>query len=413
MATTPSTRTLIAHLLRRTGFGPFLGQVAALVPQGIDGAIESVLAAAPLAVGTPPDLTDDSSWAPVRWWVGRMADPAAGLHEKMTWFWHGLVTVSHDKVFWWQVEWKAHLLIRQYAMGDYRTLLRKMTTEPAMLLYLDGDWSTPDGPNENYSRELQELFTIGQVNVTEANVLNGAKALTGWHVNWDAATSEFIDAEWSCLQPGDEVPFLGRMVLRTADVVNAACDHPQMPRFLADKVWRYLVGTTPSATKLDRLASTFRQADLDTSSLVAAILRDPAFLQKRRTRPRFPVEWVTAAMAAAGITSRQQLATDQLWRMGQLPFYPPSVAGWPTGLRWVSPSLTLARAALATESPAIPAIADATDPVKAALARCSIFETSAQTRKALVQASNALSNRSERAAVLLALCLASPEFALA
>ncbi len=99
--------------------------------------------------------------------------------------------------------------------------------------------------------------------------------------------------------------------------------------------------------------------------------------------------------------------------MGQLPFYPPSVAGWPTGNRWLSPSLALTRAALATDSPAIAAIVDASNPIAAALDRCSIYEVSAQTRLALSQANGSLVNASERAAVLLGLCLSSPEFALA
>ena len=98
---TPSTNALVAHLLRRTSFGPFPGQVGKLAKGGIAAAIEHVLSAPPLVIGTPPDVSDDSDQGPVRWWYGRMASPTAGLHEKMTWFWHGLVTVSHDKVFWY------------------------------------------------------------------------------------------------------------------------------------------------------------------------------------------------------------------------------------------------------------------------------------------------------------------------
>jgi uncharacterized protein (DUF1800 family) len=428
MATTPSDHALIAHLLRRTSFGPFPGQVAALVPYGIAGAIDRVLAARPLAVGTPPDLSDDSSDAPVRWWYGRMVDRAAGLHEKMTWFWHGIVTVSHEKVFWWQVEWKAHLVVRSHALGDYRQLLRRITSEPAMLLYLDGDWSLvgdsepgEPGPNENYARELQELFTIGQPNIQQVNVLDGARALAGWHVDWENATSVFIEQRWASMAPTATIPFLGRDVYRyqplqdpaRPDVIDAACDHPATAPFIADKAWRYLVGTPPTPTKVAALATAYRRANLDTRVLVERIVRDPQFLNRRHTRAKYPVEWVASAMSAAGLQLRRDLAMDMLWRMGQVPFYPPSVAGWPTGDRWLSPSLALSRAALATESPAIAAIANAPDPVAAALARCSLYEVTAQTRKALEQARVGLTVPSERAAVLLALCLASPEFALA
>ena len=410
--TTVSTQAKIAHLLRRTSFGPFPGQVEALTKLGLAAATKQVLAGKALPVN-PPDTSDDSSDDPVRWWLGMMADPAAGLHEKMTWFWHGLVTVSHDKVFWWNVEWRAHMVLRTYALRSYRDLLKKMTVEPAMLLYLDGDWSTVEGPNENYARELQELFTIGQPNVVQENVSNGALALAGWHVDWDNAESVFIDEEWSALPSDQKVTFLGKQVNRYTGVVDAVCDHPDMPGFIAGKLWYYLVGSTLSASKQAALAKTYRDSGLNTKTLVKAIVNDPTFFTKRLNRPRYPVEWVTAAMAAMGISSDRDMAINQLNQMGQMPFYPPSVAGWPVGLRWLSPSLALARAALATESEAIKNVANASDPVTAALKRCSIYEPTAQTKKALVQAKGKLIDKSERAAVLLALCLASPEFALA
>ena len=162
-----------------------------------------------------------------------MSDRDAGIHEKMTWFLHGIVTISHSKVFWWAVEWEAHKLLRKHAMGSYRTLLKKMTVTPAMLIYLDGSWSTIEGPNENYARELQELFTIGQPLVKEQNVRNGALALAGWYVDWDTASAHFIDERWASLGAGQKVSFLGKQVYRYNEVVDAVCDHPAMPRFIA------------------------------------------------------------------------------------------------------------------------------------------------------------------------------------
>jgi hypothetical protein len=115
--TQPSTEALIAHVLRRTTFGPFPGQVESLVGLGVDGVIDRVLAATPMSTKTKPPITDDGSYAPVDWWLDKMADPAAGLHEKMTWYWHGHLTTSHDKVFKWKIEFPQHLLIRANAMG--------------------------------------------------------------------------------------------------------------------------------------------------------------------------------------------------------------------------------------------------------------------------------------------------------
>jgi uncharacterized protein (DUF1800 family) len=411
-----TTKQLVAHVLRRTTFGPFPGQVEELAPLGVDGVIDHVLSRPPAPVDDPPDTSDDSSDAPVRWWLDRMNDRSVGVHEKMTWILHGIVTISHDKVFWWAVEWPAHKLLRKYAMGNYRTLLKKMTVTPAMLVYLDGSWSTIQGPNENYSRELQELFSIGQPLVTEQNVRNGALALAGWYVDWDTASAHFIDERWASLGAGQKVKFLGKWVYRYDQTVDAACDHPAMPRFIANRIWYQLVGTKPSAAKLDRLASIYRNANLNNRKLVEAIVRDPVFLQKRHTRPRYPLEWVIAAMSALGMGNDRGRMVDLLWEMGNLPFYPPSVAGWPQGLRWLSPALALTKAAVGVDSPAIAEVAEASDPVAAALRRCSLYEVSDRTRQALdlvVSGPDKLTNPNKRAKVLLALCLASPEFALA
>lgn len=190
----------------------------ALSTLGLNGAISHVLSGKPLPV-TAPDISDDSFDAPVRWWLGMMADPAGGSHEKMTWFWHGLLT-NNNKVFWWNVEWRAHLVLRKYALGSYRQLLKTMTIEPAMLLNLDGDWSTVQGPNENYGRELQELFSVGQANVTQDNVSNAALALAGWHVDWDNAVSVFVDEDWSRLPSDQKVSLLGKQVNRYDGVVE-------------------------------------------------------------------------------------------------------------------------------------------------------------------------------------------------
>jgi uncharacterized protein (DUF1800 family) len=175
------------------------------------------------------------------------------------------------------------------------------------------------------------------------------------------------------------------------------------------------VGKKPSSTTLDSLARTYRNSGLDNRTLAKAILHNPKFLSSRFSRPRYPVEWVIAAMAAMGLGSKDMML-DTLWGMGQVPFYPPNVAGWPSGDRWVSPSMALAKAAMAVDSPAIKAVVDAANQVAAALKRCSMYEVSSQTRKALVRIADdpdLKSRKADRARILLALCLSSPEFCLA
>src|SRR5713226_2837494 len=141
----PDERVLVAHLLRRTGFGPLPGQVDGLAPSGIDVAIDTVLAAPALDPGEPPlrDENNDKDYdAPVRHWLGLMAKAEAGLHEKMVWFWHGHLTSSYDKVGVWKMMWQQQQLLREYALGNFRDLVQAITIDPARLVYLDGAEST-------------------------------------------------------------------------------------------------------------------------------------------------------------------------------------------------------------------------------------------------------------------------------
>jgi uncharacterized protein (DUF1800 family) len=421
----PSTRALVAHILRRTAFGPHPGQVDLWARKGVDATISHVLNARPLPAPSASAIakTEDDSDLPVRWWLGRIADPSAGLHEKMTWFWHGHLTTSHAKVYRWKAEIPQHLLLREYALGNFRTLLQKITVDPAMLLYLDGSWSVWAEPNENYSRELMELFCLGlgtatKPNYSQQDVENGARALAGYGVDWETGTKAFYPD--NALPDGVSVRYLGRDVHSARDVVNAVIDDPACAHWIAGRVWRFLVGTEPSAARRTALAALFKANRYNVRPLVKAILNDPAFLAGRLNRPKMPVEWVTNGMAALGLEDKDNpdLRIDTLWTLGQVPFYPPNVSGWPWGLRWLGPGLALARAAFAVESPAVKTIADATDQVSATLARCSLFEVSSQTRSAMSHAVTSpdlagRSNRDRRAMVLLALAVGSPEFALA
>ena len=404
-------RAAIAHLLRRTGFGPLPGQVETLnaAPGGLAAALDGVLAASPPAIGTPPSL-DDSGEEPTDWWFRRMLNPAMGLHEKMVWFWHGHLTSSVEKVGSWPMMWNQHLILRTHALGNFRTMLQAMTIDPAMLIYLDGDPSEAIDPNENYSRELMELFTIGVANVTEANVKAGAKALAGWDVDWEAGTAYFT-ASHAISTP---VTFLGRSCLRANDVVNAAVDHAECAPFVAAKLYRYFHGVDPTPTRRAELGTIFRNASYEIRPLVDAILREPSLfdLVKRMNRPRFPVEWVTAAFGALGFNDpgwEHWLSSD----MGQHPFEPPNVAGWSFGTKWLAASNAVIRAGLAADAPTLAPIVAAADPVTAALQQCSIYETTARTRAALDTAAAATTNPGARASMLLGLVVSSPEFALA
>jgi uncharacterized protein (DUF1800 family) len=237
-------------------------------------------------------------------------------------------------------------------------------------------------------------------------------------VDWTTGVATFYPD--NALPVGQTVRFLGHDVRTAAQVVDAALGHRAAAPWIAGRLWRYLVGTEPSAAKRAALAKLLIANKWVVKPVVTAILHDPLFLSSRMNRPRQPIEWVTAAMAALGLTeaAHPDLRMETLWTLGQLPFYPPNVAGWPWGLQWLGPGLTLAKAAFDVEAPAISSVASAADPVGAALIRCSLFEVSPATRAAMhkVVTNAALSgaaNKGRRAQLLLALAVGSPEFALA
>jgi uncharacterized protein (DUF1800 family) len=343
-----STQTDIAHLLRRTAFGPFPGQVDALVPGGTAAALTAVLNATPPALPPPPNLTGTGTGPdPVQWWLQRMRDPAVGLHEKMVWFWHGHLVSAQSKVNHWDFMWTQNLLFRQNALGNFRTLMKAVTIDAAMLRYLDGDPSEIVAPNENYSRELMELFTMGFGTFTEPDVKAGAKALTGWNVAETGVVT--FDPASANTTP---VTFLGKQVTNATDVVNAACDNPNTAPYITSKLYRYFHGVSPSASTATNLANVFTSNNLELKPVVAAILQDPLFFDatRRLNRARTPIEWVSGAETVYGSTdynSEQDIADN----MGMLPYYPPNVAGWPSGNRWLSAAQALIRADLGPRFP--------------------------------------------------------------
>lgn len=411
----PDDRSMVAHVLRRTTFGPFPGQIDAAAGSGASVAIDTVLAAPPLDAGEPALIDDSDNDAdfdrPVRRWLSLMANRNAGIHEKMVWFWHGHLTSSYDKVGVWRMMWRQHLLLRQHALGNFREMVQAITVDPAMLVYLDGAESTADAPNENYGRELMELFTIGRGNYGQDDVHAAATALAGWQVDDRRATASF-DSESGNNTP---VTFLGNSVVRASDIVDVVCNHSACPPFIAAKLHRFLAGEDPSPERLQHLADVFASSGLEIRPLVEAIVRDESFLELRMNRPRYPVEWVIAALGTFGI-DKPRMIYEHVSTLGQVPFYPPNVAGWPPGPRWVSASHALARAALAAQAPAIAEVRDAADPVAAAFERGAVYEPTPPTRASVEKVADAVSTKEDpddRAAVILATVVSSPEFALA
>jgi uncharacterized protein (DUF1800 family) len=400
----------VAHLLRRTTFGPVPGAVERLVGRDVDDLIGDILEdrgdrAVDIA---PPDLGGDDDTI-VSWWLDRLRDPRAGIHERMVWYWHGHFTTNLEQVSG-EMMWRQHQLVRRGALGNFRELTRQMLTDAAMLVYLNGSGSTGDHPNENLGRELMELFTLGVGNYTEDDVKAAARALSGYWVDWE--TSEVF------FEPDDHydrpVNFLGVRARHDVDsVVDALTAHPACARHVARRLHRHLVGLDPEPDRLDALAAVFRGADLEILPLVEAIVRSPAFAASRRSRPRQPVEWLLAALPALGAADIE----IDLWSLaaaGQLPFHPPNVAGWPEDDRWVDGSQVLDRVNRVLDIGWQEQIdLDIEPDVDTVLARCGIWEVSPTTRAALDDAIGQQTEYDHGLELLLVLALTSPEFSLA
>lgn len=428
-ATEIEHRERIAHLLRRTTLGPAAGAVEARAERTYDEVLDETLTdtadRAPdreppigyqaAKLGEPPAtddegevyLTEDDT---IQWWLDRLRDPDAGLHERMVWYWHGHFT-SHIWSGEAEMMWNQHRTIRRFALGNFRDLTREILRDPLMLVYLNGDGSRGDMPNENLARELMELFTLGVGNYTEDDVKAGARALSGWYVDWEDGFTARFDPDVHYSRP---VTFLGtRGRFGVDEVVDAVCDHPSCATHVATRLHAHLVGAAPDPAELDRLARVFRAADLEILPLVAAIVRGPAFEASRRTKPRQPVEWLVAALSALGADG-SEIDWWSLQLAGQVPFMPPNVAGWPDDERWLGGSQILGRVNRILEKSWDDAVDTDIEPtVDAVLERCNLWSVSEATRSVLDATAARQSEYDRRLELLFALALCSPEFALA
>ncbi len=416
----PTPQALAAHVLRRLSFGPtpdLIAKFAADGPNAATAAIDWALNAAPLAI-QPPQATKDE-WDPVlNGWVQNLSDPNGGLHEKMTWFWHGHFATSAVKVGNQAIMHGQQRIFRDMALGNFRELFRAVLHDPAMLLFLDASYSNVAAPNENLSRESMELFALGRDKYTEADVKAGALCLAGMEVDYETGTVK--------LNPdsvlGGEVVLLGkRGRFGVDDVVNILCDNESCPPHIANKIYRYLVGVAPSEQRLGELAGIFRSSNLEIRPLVEAIVRGEDFLSARMSRPRYAIEWFTAAQHAIGPFREGEDQNRSPWtleQLDQLPGQPPNVAGWSAGLRWLSASQQMTRAAYTWS---LSARMRPIDPrgkslVNAVIERCCLHEISNATKATLQEAALATAGAADALSVsrrLITIALTSPEFALA
>jgi hypothetical protein len=382
-----------SHLLRRAGFGGTLQEINALVRKGPQAAIAEVINGDPQAVakvdlpdvefgplsapgmgregmmmqegrgpmarggrGWLQELPEDQRRAVQQiqqsaqrvkeeelrlWWLDRMVRTPRPLVEKMTLFWHGLLVSSAQTVRQSYLLYKQNQLYRKHALGNYRTLILEVSKDPAMLIYLNNNQNVKAKPNENYARELMELFTMGIGNYTEQDIKESARAFTGWANAGDQFT----------FRPGqhDNGPkeFLGRRGNFNGDqIVDIIFQQPATPRYIATRLLKFFATDEPSSDIVLALADVVKRNNFEIAPTLQTLFSSRYFYSQdvMLRQIKSPVQLVVGALRSLGASMGQpQQVVNALRIMGQDLFNSPTVKGWDGGRAWINTSTLFAR----------------------------------------------------------------------
>ncbi len=359
-AAEPWDRKWAAHLYRRAAFGATGADLTRAVKDGHAATLDLLLKGQPKAAEMVSTLTDVGRVAATRdadgtqlrgWWLYCMLHGGHPLREKMALFWHNHFATSIVKVRDPNLMFRQNCVFREHALGTFGPLLQAVTRDGAMLLWLDSNSNVKGRANENYARELMELFSLGVGNYTEKDVREAARAFTGWHT--DNTGFRFNAAQ----HDDTEKTVLGKTgAWKGDDVVKIALEQPACARFLVRKLYTFFVSEIdPPAALLEPLCDSFRKSEYDVAELVKTMLSSRHFYSEHafRTRIKSPVEYALGATLA---TYRRYDLGDAHFRpmvhqnvvrwlngMGQTLFAPPNVKGWPGGRTWLNTATVLER----------------------------------------------------------------------
>jgi uncharacterized protein (DUF1800 family) len=366
-----SERARVIQLLRRATFGATPQQLEQALSDGFGKTVDRLVETKPVA--PPPFGTDAAQYARLnigqlqQWWVDHILTTATPFAERMTLYWHGHFTSDYRKVgvqtpyiYWQNLTW------REAGLTDFRSMLMKVTSDPAMLRYLDLSTSTGASPNENYSRELMELFTMGTGHYSEDDVRAAAKALAGWvEPKPTGTTNVVIDPKNNITRklpvydtpvPGTvdprrafkgQVTFLGKTgTFDTQAVLDRILQQPATAPFLVKRILQHFAINQPSTDYVNRLAGTFKASNWDVKSLMKAVFTSPEFVSDAayRSLVKTPAEFMIGAIRAIGNPpAASRLVVQNSANMGQVLFDPPDVGGWPNNEAWISSNTVIAR----------------------------------------------------------------------
>jgi uncharacterized protein (DUF1800 family) len=391
-------RAALGHLVRRATFGWGAGLPAWTESTRYEAAVEALLAELEAPAATlPADFDAFRPGAIQKAWLARLLSGRAPLAERLAFFWHGHFATSQAKVLDGPLLWRQLELFRGRGAGRFEDLVLAVSRDVAMVRWLDGNANRKGHPNENYARELMELFALGRGAYDEHDVRELARAFSGWGSrHHDFVFSEVFHDTGAKTILGHTGRFGGE------EAVGIVVRHPACAQFLCRKLARFFLAPEPSDALVARLVAAWKAADGRIAAVLRALFLDPEFRSPLHARAlvRSPVEFV---VAAARLTGRAELPAGvegSLDRLGQVLFRPPSVKGWPSGTAWLTAGTLVERLRAAQ------ALAEGVDVERAAAAITHEFDGAVPQGLAATLAGAPPERR-------LALALASPEFQLA
>jgi hypothetical protein len=352
-----------AYLLRRAGFGPTAAEVEEHVALGLEGAVsrlvdyETIDNSALDTRLTQLGLNLDQLFDLYFWWVYRMLYTARPLEEKLTLFWHGHFATSFAKVNDTRLLLRQNELFRRLATGDFEEMLVEVSKDPAMLIWLDNFLSVKEAPNENYGRELVELFSLGIGNYTETDVKEIARCFTGWTLSggFEFAFVAGIHDTGPKAVLGNAIR-AGRGIEDGLEVCRILADHPVTAAFVARKLWRFFAAGEVPERVLDAMTSAYRASDHSIREMLRVVFTSDEFYARAVTDEQIksPVELFVGTLRT--LEADRNIVEFAGFRffiyhtllMGQTLFLPPNVKGWDGGRKWVNTSTLLARDSFAS-----------------------------------------------------------------
>lgn len=357
------------HLLLRTGFGGTHSQIVSYTRlsrlQAVNNVLDSVTTHTTTTLPqwinqTPPTRKQRKSLSQEerrafrkqirqralelqQWWFREMISSQSPFNERMVLFWHNHFTSSFKKVRWPGFLWQQHFLHRQFALGNFADYLHHIAKDPAMMIYLDSVSNNKNRPNENFARELLELFTLGPGHYSEVDIREAARAFTGWKINRRKGRFRFAKRQ----HDRGLKTFLGQTgYFDGDDIINILIQHPRLAVHLTEKLWREFISPEPDKKSVAQIAKAFRESNYNLRVLMSMLFSSEHFWDPSNhgVLIKSPVELMIGTVRYLSMDIENLRPLQRICRrLGQDLFNPPNVKGWAGGNHWISAGTLLMR----------------------------------------------------------------------